>query len=164
MKYSRNIRPLQISTAFQPRRPVESNIYTKISYVLQLHLFDEYITVVPEKLSKISRLSPKCSLFLFWCPYMVIKCECTAVRRWVSPWYYTVDPVRLTLGNPFNTIKSSCSYSQYSHLNVLRIFPPRVDDAQRVYLNKNMNAFKPSEHPPDQGENCQNVYWWEQRL
>ena len=28
-----------------------------------------------------------------------------------------------TLGNPFNTMKSFCPYSQCSHLNILPIFP-----------------------------------------
>ena len=36
-----------------------------------------------------------------------------------------------TLGNPSDTIKSFCPYSQCSHLNLLTIFPLRVD-AQEI--------------------------------
>ena len=40
----------------------------------------------------------------------------------------------LTLGNPFNTIKSFCPYSQCSHLTKpFDILPPRVD-AQKDYM------------------------------
>ena len=36
-----------------------------------------------------------------------------------------------TLGNPFDTMKSFCPYSQCSHLIFLTIFPLKVD-AQKV--------------------------------
>ena len=36
-----------------------------------------------------------------------------------------------TLGNPLDTMKSSCPYSQCSHLNILTIFPLKLD-AQKV--------------------------------
>ena len=50
--------------------------------------------------------------------------------------YYSVDPMRLTLGIPFNTMKIFCPYSQCSHLNIL-IFPPRVN-AQEVYMRSDV--------------------------
>ena len=47
--------------------------------------------------------------------------------------FYSVDPMRLTLGNPFNTmIKSFCPYSQYFHLNLSIFFLP-WEDALKVY-------------------------------
>ena len=39
--------------------------------------------------------------------------------------HYSVDPMGLTLGNPFNTMKSSCPYSQCSHLSIFT-FPARM--------------------------------------
>ena len=44
-----------------------------------------------------------------------------------------------TLGNPFDTMKNFCPYSQCSHLNILLFFPPRVD-AQNVY--RGLHAFR----------------------
>ena len=55
--------------------------------------------------------------------------------------YYSVDPMRLKLGNPFNTMKNVCPYSRCFRLTFLT-FPARVDaqEAQRemcshFYLN-----------------------------
>ena len=68
--------------------------------------------------------------------------------------YYSVDLMRLTLGNPFNTMKSFYPYSLCSHLNLLTTFPPRAD-AQKVYremrsgfsLNNNIQILRAD---PDQ--------------
>ena len=79
-------------------------------------------------------------------------------------------------------MKSFCPYSQCSHLNLLSIFPLRVDaininnirfrcvqiflipvilkvDAmqKKGILKKILNAPRPSENPPVRGEKCQNV-------
>ena len=44
-----------------------------------------------------------------------------------SPDIIVFDPMRVTSGNRFNTMKNYCPYSQRSHLNLLTFFPPRVD-------------------------------------
>ena len=43
-------------------------------------------------------------------------------HTYIHTLYYSVDPMRLTLGNPFNTMISVCLYSRCSHLNLLTFF------------------------------------------
>ena len=72
-------------------------------------------------------------------------------------------------------MKSLCPYSQCSHLNLLSIFPLRVDaiNINNIFLipvilkvdvmqkleslKKNMNVPRPFENSPVRGEKCQNV-------
>ena len=45
--------------------------------------------------------------------------------------FFLWRPDVTTLGNPFDIMKNFCLYSQHSHLNILTIFPLKVD-AQKI--------------------------------
>ena len=70
-------------------------------------------------------------------------CKC-AVQRWVSPRYYTVDPMLLPSMNPFisHEEQSFCSYSPCSHLNVFDIFPPLIPHPSSGGFSEGLDAFR----------------------
>ena len=85
-------------------------------------------------------------MLLFWCPYMAnVSVQCNTVG--FSPILYSW-PYVTPLGNPFNTMMSFCPYSQCALLNLLM---------GGLDAFKNLNACRPSEHPPVREKNLKRL-------